>query len=138
MLWTGSRYVLLDFEGEPARTMAERRAKRSPITDVAGMLRSYSYAAWSGLFAWRRATGTEQDADETWARLWEAAVGSTFLSAYLAGTRDESFVPSDDDTLDELLGLLMLDKAVYELQYEINNRPDWLLVPVEGLIRILQ
>ncbi len=139
VLWTGSRYVLLDFEGEPARTDGgtagealahHRRRRHAPLLQlccVVGTLR-----------LGRRATGTEQDADETWARLWEAAVGSTFLSAYLAATRDESFVPSDDDTLDELLGLLMLDKAVYELQYEINNRPDWLLVPVEGLIRILQ
>jgi trehalose synthase-fused probable maltokinase len=136
LLWTGSRYALLDFEGEPGRPLAERRAKRSPLTDVAGMLRSYSYAAWSGLFAWSRATGGDRDAHEPWAVLWEAAVGSTFLSAYLSGTRDESFIPSDDEAFDDLLGLLMLDKALYELQYELNNRPDWIPVPVEGLLRL--
>jgi trehalose synthase-fused probable maltokinase len=136
LLWTGSRYAILDFEGEPARSLEERRAKRSPLTDVAGMLRSYSYAAWSGLFAWSKETSHDPDLHEPWARLWEAAVGSTFLSAYLAGTRDESFVPQDDDAFDDLLGVLMLDKALYELQYEINNRPDWVLVPIEGLIRL--
>jgi trehalose synthase-fused probable maltokinase len=138
LLWTGSRYVLLDFEGEPARSLAERRAKRSPLADVAGMVRSYSYAAWSGLFAWSKATGGDARAHEPWALLWESAVSSTFLSAYLGGTRDESFIPSDDDAFDGLLGLLMLDKALYELQYELNNRPDWLLVPVEGLITLAE
>jgi maltose alpha-D-glucosyltransferase/alpha-amylase len=136
LLWTGSRYALLDFEGEPARSLEERRAKRSPLTDVAGMLRSYSYAAWSGLFAWSTGTKRDPDRHEPWARLWEAAVGSTFLSAYLAGTREESFVPADDEAFDDLLGVLMLDKALYELQYEINHRPDWVLVPIEGLIRL--
>lgn len=136
LLWTGARYALLDFEGEPARPLAERRAKRSPLTDVAGMLRSYSYAAWSGFFTWARATGGDQDAHEPWAVLWEMAVGSTFLSAYLAGTHDDSFIPADDEAFERLLALLVLDKAVYELEYELNHRPDWLLVPVEGLIRL--
>lgn len=136
LLWNGSRYALLDFEGEPARPLADRRAKRSPLTDVAGMLRSYSYAAWSGFFAWSRAAGGNQDAQEPWAVLWETSVGSTFLSAYLSATRDESFIPSDDDAFDDLLGALVLDKALYELQYELNNRPDWIPVPIEGLIRL--
>ena len=87
------------------------------------MLRSYSYAAWSGLFEWSRATGAD-GTPRTVGLLWESAVGSTFLSAYLAGTRDESFIPSDDETFDGLLGLLMLDKGMYELDYELNNRPD--------------
>jgi trehalose synthase-fused probable maltokinase len=136
LLWTGSRYALLDFEGEPARPLAERRAKRSPLTDVAGMLRSYSYAAWSGLFAWTQATGADVNANEPWALLWESAVGSTFLSAYLSGTRDESFIPAEDAAFEGLLGLLMLDKGIYELEYELNNRPEWLQVPMEGLLQL--
>ena len=74
LLWTGARYALLDFEGEPARPLADRRRKRSPLTDVAGMLRSYSYAAWSGLFAWSRAHHADALERAPWATLWETAV----------------------------------------------------------------
>jgi trehalose synthase-fused probable maltokinase len=137
LLWTGARYALLDFEGEPARPLAERRAKRSPLTDVAGMLRSYSYAAWSGLFTWSRAHDADPALREPWATLWETAAAATFLRAYLAGTRGEPFIPSDGSQLESLLELLMLDKGVYELEYELNNRPGWIAVPVEGLLRLL-
>ena len=137
LLWTGRRYVLLDFEGEPLRPLVERRAKRSPLTDVAGMLRSYSYAAWSGLFAWSRAHNVDSSGAEAWASLWETAVAVTFLGNYLEATRGASFIPGDVDQLVALLELLMLDKGVYELEYELNNRPDWVLVPVEGLLRLL-
>jgi maltose alpha-D-glucosyltransferase/alpha-amylase len=138
LLWTGARYALLDFEGEPARPLAERRRKRSPLTDVAGMLRSYSYAAWSGLFAWSRAHRADPLEREPWAALWEAAVGDAFLSAYLDDTRGAAFIPSDDRQLRALLELLMIDKALYELDYELNNRPEWVPVPTEGLLRLLR
>jgi maltose alpha-D-glucosyltransferase/alpha-amylase len=138
LLWTGAKYALIDFEGEPARPLAERRRKRSPLTDVAGMLRSYSYAAWSGLFAWSRAHGADALERESWAALWETAVSGAFLSAYLSDTREAAFIPQDDRQLAALLELLMIDKALYELDYELNNRPDWLPVPVEGLLRLLR
>jgi maltose alpha-D-glucosyltransferase / alpha-amylase len=138
LLWTGTRYALLDFEGEPARSLADRRRKRSPLTDVAGMLRSYSYAAWSGLFAWSRAHKADALERAPWATLWEAAVTAAFLSSYFADTHGASFIPSDHTQLAALLELLMLDKALYELDYELNNRPDWLPVPVEGLLRLLR
>jgi maltose alpha-D-glucosyltransferase/alpha-amylase len=138
LLWTGARYALLDFEGEPARPLSERRRKRPPLTDVAGMLRSYSYAAWSGLFAWSRAHRADALEREPWARLWETAVSDAFLTAYLDAARGAAFIPSDDRQLRALLELLMIDKALYELDYELNNRPDWLPVPVEGLLRLLR
>jgi trehalose synthase-fused probable maltokinase len=136
LLWTGARYALLDFEGEPARPLAERRRKRPPLTDVAGMLRSYSYAAWSGLFAWSHAHGADALEREPWATLWETAVSDAFMTAYLHATRGASFIPRDDGQLRALLELLMIDKALYELDYELNNRPDWLPVPIEGLLRL--
>jgi maltose alpha-D-glucosyltransferase / alpha-amylase len=136
-LWTGRDYVILDFEGEPLRPLAERRVKRSPLTDVAGMLRSYSYAAWSGLFAWCRARGRDPQREAFWAAAWEGAVASTFLDAYRAATAGASFVPADSAQFETWLRALMLEKAVYELEYELNNRPDWILVPVEGLLRLL-
>jgi maltose alpha-D-glucosyltransferase/alpha-amylase len=138
LLWTGARYALLDFEGEPARPLAERRRKRPPLTDVAGMLRSYSYAAWSGLFAWSRAHRADALEREPWATLWETAVSDAFLTTYLDATRGAAFMPPDDRQLWALLELLMIDKALYELDYELNNRPDWLPVPIEGLLRLLR
>ena len=138
LLWRGARYALLDFEGEPARPLADRRRKRSPLTDVAGMLRSYSYAAWSGLFAWSRAYQADPLERAPWATLWETAVTAAFLSSYFADTHGASFIPSDHTQLAALLELLMLDKALYELDYELNNRPDWLPVPIEGLLRLVR
>jgi maltose alpha-D-glucosyltransferase / alpha-amylase len=136
-LWTGRDYVILDFEGEPLRPLAERRVKRSPLTDVAGMLRSYSYAAWSGLFAWCRARGRDPQREAFWAAAWEGTVASAFLDAYRAATAGAPFVPADPAQFETWLRALMLEKAVYELEYELNNRPDWVLVPVEGLLRLL-
>jgi len=138
LLWTGARYAMLDFEGEPARSLTDRRRKRSPLTDVAGMLRSYSYAAWSGLFAWSRAHQADALERAPWATLWETAVSAAFLSSYLADTHGASFIPADPAQLAALLELLMIDKAIYELEYELNNRPDWLPVPIEGLLRLVR
>jgi maltose alpha-D-glucosyltransferase / alpha-amylase len=138
LLWRGARYAMLDFEGEPARSLADRRRKRSPLTDVAGMLRSYSYAAWSGLFAWSRTHHADALERAPWATLWETAVTAAFLSSYFADTHGASFIPADHTQLAALLELLMIDKAVYELDYELNNRPDWLPVPIEGLLRLVR
>jgi maltose alpha-D-glucosyltransferase/alpha-amylase len=137
LLWTGHRYAFLDFEGEPLRSLPERRRKRSPLTDVAGMLRSYSYAAWSGLFECAADRRVEPLTLESWARDWEAAVAERFLGAYLNAAARASFVPSDASDRERLLRLLTIDKALYELEYELNNRPGWILVPVEGLLRLI-
>ena len=102
------------------------------------MLRSYSYAAWSGLFAWSRAHRADALEREAWATLWETAVSDAFLTTYLDATRGAAFMPPDDRQLWALLELLMIDKALYELDYELNNRPDWLPVPIEGLLRLLR
>ena len=137
LLWAGERYVLLDFEGEPARPLAERRAKRSPLVDVAGMLRSYSYAAWSALFRWSDRAGEDPHEHTAWATLWESVVVASFLGTYLEAARGAAFLPRDATELGSLLGLFVLDKALYELEYELNNRPGWIAVPVEGLLRII-
>jgi maltose alpha-D-glucosyltransferase/alpha-amylase len=136
VLVTEGDVVILDFEGEPARPLAERRARALPLRDVAGMLRSFSYAALQGLAA---ATVTRpEDAERLapWAELWETWVSAAFLRAYLAVTREQPFLPSHDDDLDILLHAFVLDKAVYELGYELNNRPDWVHIPLTGLLRL--
>jgi len=128
--------VILDFEGEPARPLAERRAKTSPLRDVAGMLRSFSYAALTALNA---ATITRREDVERlapWAALWETWVGAMFLRSYLAVTADAAILPSQTQALDVLLQAFMVNKALYELGYELNNRPDWVNVPLSGLLRL--
>jgi maltose alpha-D-glucosyltransferase/alpha-amylase len=128
--------VLIDFEGEPARPLAERRQKSMPLRDVAGMLRSFSYAALTGLGA---ATATRPEDVERlapWADLWETWISAAFLRAYLAVTREQQFMPSNREDLDVLLQAYVADKALYELGYELNNRPDWVHIPLAGLLRL--
>lgn len=139
VLRAGDGFLILDFEGEPARPLAERRAKHCALKDVAGMLRSFAYAAQSGLAA---ASGTPDEAARTdrlapWAEHWERHVQSAFLEGYLAETweRGAGFLPADRDRLDAALGAFALDKTIYELLYELNHRPAWAGIPMEGLRR---
>jgi maltose alpha-D-glucosyltransferase/alpha-amylase len=126
LLWTGGDYVVLDFEGEPTRPLAERRAKFSPLRDVAGMLRSYHYAAYAGLF--------DRPGDfarlEPRARAWLRQVSAAFLDAYRAAA------PSLDQFA-VLLDRYMLGKAFFELNYELNNRPDWVRIPLQGVLELI-
>jgi maltose alpha-D-glucosyltransferase/alpha-amylase len=135
VLVTEGDIMIIDFEGEPSRSLVERRAKSSPLRDVAGMLQSFTYAALTGLGA---ATLTRPDDVERlapWAHLWENWVARTFLQAYLSATRHASFLPSSSEHLEEMLSVFVLDKALYELGYELNNRPEWVHIPLAGLLR---
>jgi maltose alpha-D-glucosyltransferase / alpha-amylase len=129
-------YVILDFEGEPARPIAERRAKFSPLKDVAGMLRSLGYAAYSGLIAHTLRRPADWKSLEPWAWLWERTTGAEFLRAYRKTAQDARFLPSSDDGFRKLLAVFLLDKALYELSYELNNRPAWVRVPLVGILSI--
>jgi maltokinase len=124
-LWADGDWVILDFEGEPARSLPERRRKRSPLRDVAGMLRSFAYAASASPLL----RGVEPPAD------WEDRVRAQFLAGYRA-TIEQSLVPSGSG-MERLLSVFELEKAVYELRYELNNRPDWVKIPVAGIQRML-
>ena len=123
---TGRGWVILDFEGEPARPLPERRRKRSPLRDVAGMLRSFAYAA-SAATEQRGATAPEG---------WEERAREAFLEGYF-DTVDASLLPPGQDAIGKLLSVFELEKAVYELRYEVNNRPDWVGIPVAGILRLL-
>ena len=127
VLWTGEDWVVLDFEGEPARPLAERRNKRSPLRDVAGMLRSFAYAASAAELT----TGTAPPAG------WEERAREEFLAGYW-DLVDRTIVPSGADGRQKLLTVFELEKAVYELRYELNNRPDWVRIPVAGIVRLLE
>jgi predicted trehalose synthase len=119
--------VVLDFEGEPARTLPERRQKRSPLRDVAGMLRSFSYVAAAG-----EILGTR-----TMPEGWEERSRAAFLEGYFREV-DPALLPPGQESTGKLLSVFELEKAVYELNYEINNRPDWVGIPVASIVRLLE
>ncbi len=137
VLWTGRDVVIIDFEGEPARPLAQRRLRRSPAYDVAGMLRSFHYAAYAALF---RESGRDEavgGAPEAWAKHWRTWVSAAFLQSYRTAVAPAQILPEDDDELARLLDLHQLEKAVYELGYELDNRPDWVVIPARGLEELL-
>jgi maltose alpha-D-glucosyltransferase/alpha-amylase len=129
-------YVILDFEGEPARTLGERRAKQSPLRDVAGMLRSFSYAAYSALdhFTQRHA-GTAKSL-EPWAQLWQNAVCTEFLNAWRTTVASNPHLTPQPVQANRLLNAYLLEKALYELLYELNNRPTWVRIPIAGILAL--
>jgi maltokinase len=126
-LHTPRGWVILDFEGEPARSLPERRQKRSPLRDVAGMLRSFAYvtSAVEILKGQRAPEDFEQRARQT------------FLSHYFAAV-DPTLMPAGEAAINNLLSIYELEKAIYELRYELNNRPDWTPIPVAGIVRLLE
>jgi maltose alpha-D-glucosyltransferase/alpha-amylase len=140
VLSTGSDFVITDFEGEPARPLSERRLRRSPLRDVAGMLRSFSYAVHSALKE-RGRRGLPEESQQRahdWGRFWQVRVSSIFLASYLEEARKSGVITASTEEVELLLGIFMLEKAVYELGYELNNRPEWLNVPLQGILELLQ
>ncbi len=129
-------YVIVDFEGEPARPVAERRSKHSPLKDVAGMLRSLSYAAYHGLIAYTARRPEDWESLEPWARLWERSMAAEFLRAYRHTAQGALFLPSAEENFRKLLAIYLLDKALYELSYELNNRPAWVRIPLIGILSL--
>jgi maltokinase len=121
------RWVVLDFEGEPARPLVERRRKRSPLRDVAGMLRSFAYAA----------VASELLHGSPAPEHWEERARAAYLDGYLE-TTDQSLLPPGRAAVERLLAVFELEKAVYELRYELDNRPDWVRIPVTGIARLLE
>ncbi|MEO8028425.1 MAG: maltose alpha-D-glucosyltransferase, partial [Bryobacteraceae bacterium] len=131
-------FVILDFEGEPARSLAERRAKYSPLKDVAGMLRSFSYAAQAAMIAYQARRPDYADRLGPWTRLWEYSAMAEFLRAYRATLGDAKCVPSTTDGFRVLLDAFLLDKALYELLYELDHRPAWVRIPAAGILALLR
>jgi maltose alpha-D-glucosyltransferase / alpha-amylase len=125
-------YVIIDFEGEPGRSLSERRAKNSPLKDVAGMLRSFSYVAHAALLnhASRRPDQLARVAGCS--KTWRHEASLAFLNAYRARAQS-AFLPRDPEALKKLLDLYLLEKALYELRYEINNRPEWIRLPLQAI-----
>ncbi|MGZ5458978.1 MAG: putative maltokinase, partial [Thermoanaerobaculia bacterium] len=140
VLYTGNDFVIIDFEGEPARPLSERRIKRSALRDVAGMLRSFHYAPYAVLFG--AAPGSYVRTEdlallETGARFWHRWVSAAFLRAYLTVSTKGTHLPQDPQSVELLMNAYLIEKAVYEIVYELNNRPDWVRIPVRGLLDLL-
>jgi trehalose synthase-fused probable maltokinase len=130
VLFTGQDFVIIDFEGEPARPLRERRLKATPLRDVAGMIRSFHYAAHSGM-------PHETPDLEPWARFWYCWISAAFLRAYLATANGAEFLPVSRTEVKLLLDTFLLEKAMYELAYELNHRPDWVRIPLRGIAQLL-
>lgn len=137
VLVSGGDFVFIDFEGEPARSLSQRRRKRSPLADVAGLIRSYDYAAAAGLRSDRL---RPEDAIRLapWARAWVQWVSASFLGAWREAADGQPFVPTSDEAFATLLDFHLLEKCVYEIRYELDNRPEWLAIPLRGLLDLLE
>jgi len=136
VLFTGKDYVIIDFEGEPARPLSERRLKRSPLRDVAGMLRSFDYAGVVALRD-RLDSATSSFHLERWRQHWTTWVSVAYLNTYLTTVQSGPIAPSNNADLNVLLNVFLLQKAIYELEYELNSRPAWVTVPLQGILSLL-
>jgi maltose alpha-D-glucosyltransferase/alpha-amylase len=137
VLWANSDFYIIDFEGEPASPLAQRRQKQSPLRDVAGMIRSFSYAAYSGLFRFTADRPGDLERLAPWARVWEHWIAAAFLKDYRQATTGAEFIPEQPAVLERLLNAFLLEKALYELRYELDNRPAWVGIPLAGLLTML-
>ena len=129
-------YIIVASEGELTASLAQRRAKQSPLKDVAGMLRSFSYAAYATLIAYSSRRPEDLASLAPWARLWVGSAASAFLRAYRETAAAAAFLPADPQDFHELLQAYIVDRALYELLYELNNRPTWVRIPLEGILSL--
>lgn len=136
-LFTGKDFVILDFEGEPARSYSERRLKRSPLRDVAGMVRSFHYAAYGSLFLNSHIRKEDIDKLIPFVEQWYHYMSGFFMQAYLETVQGSTFMPDNKEDLSVLLQTYLLEKAIYELNYELNNRPGWVIIPIRGIKTIM-
>jgi maltose alpha-D-glucosyltransferase/alpha-amylase len=141
VLYTGKDFVITDFEGEPARSLTERRIKHSPLKDVAGMIRSFNYAAYTALakqISLRHKPPNTLPLLQQWAQYWYVWVSAVFLNTYLDTIKPTGLLPENPDHLKILLDAFLLEKAIYEVGYELNNRPDWVKVPLQGILQMIK
>lgn len=137
ILFTGKEVVILDFEGEPSKSYSERRIKRSPLRDVAGMIRSYHYAAYASLFLDHDLSESEVQTLMPFAEQWYHYMSGFFIKNYQLEVAGSHFIPTDEQDLKMMLETYLLEKAIYELNYELNNRPSWVVIPIRGITSIL-
>ncbi len=137
VLFTGKDFVIIDFEGEPTRSMTARKLKHCPFKDVAGMLRSFHYSIYMGQVANESKMPESKEFLKPWLEAWYKTVQDIFIENYLETAGNASFIPEEEDQMHDLLAVYTIEKAIYELDYEVNNRPDWLHIPLYGLKMIM-
>jgi len=131
VLCTEADFIITDFEGEPARSLAERRKKHPALVDIAGMVRSFHYVPFASL-------KDQGGGHSRWASFWSDWASAAFLKGYLATATGAEFWPRNPEDVRLLLDIYQVEKALYELRYELNNRPDWVEIPLYGLVEILK
>jgi maltose alpha-D-glucosyltransferase/alpha-amylase len=137
ILYTGKDFVIIDFEGESTKSLSDRRLKRSPLRDVAGMLRSVNYAAHTALFNHSSLRPEDIPVLEPWIDSWCKYLGGAFLRSYLDTAGSSPFIPNNREELDRMLRVYLLEKTISELGYELNNRLDWVMIPLRGIKHLL-
>ncbi|MGC1242154.1 MAG: maltose alpha-D-glucosyltransferase [Chryseosolibacter sp.] len=138
VLFTGKDFVITDFEGEPARSYSERRLKRSPLRDVAGMIRSFHYAAYGSLVLDNHIRKEDFTKLLPFIETWYHYMSGFFMKAYLDTVKGSAFIPDNKEDLETLMTTFLLEKAIYELNYELNNRPGWVLIPLRGIKALMK
>jgi len=137
VLFTGKDFMIIDFEGEPTRSLTARQIKHCPFKDVAGMLRSFHYAIYMGQLENESKIPESAELLKPWLGAWYEMVQKVFMDSYLKTAEGAPFIPEEERQINDLLSVYTIEKAIYEADYEFNNRPDWLHIPLNGLKRIL-
>jgi maltose alpha-D-glucosyltransferase/alpha-amylase len=141
ILYTGKDFIFIDFEGESARPLGERRIKRSPLSDVAAMIRSFEYATYAALFK-QLDLGTLHEERlpqlEPWTGFWYRWVSSVYLNAYCEVIGKTDLLPRSKQDMKVLFDVHLLEKAVYEIGYELKNRPTWLKIPLRAIAKLVE
>ncbi len=138
VLYSGKDFLFIDFEGEPARSLGERRVKRSSLRDIAGMIRSFQYASFSALSERAAMRAMDVPVLEEWAWAWYVWVSAVYLKSYLDNLADSQILPRSRQERKALLDLYLMDKAMYEINYELSHRPTWIGLPIRGLLQLLE
>ena len=132
VLWTGKDFVVIDFEGEPLRSFSERRIKRSPLRDLAGMIRSFHYAIYTTYHNYQFSQIKERRL-ENWVELYYRLISRFYINSYLSLVEDQEFIPSNRKDFELLLRTFLLEKAIYELKFDLEKRPEWAIAPLQGI-----
>jgi maltose alpha-D-glucosyltransferase/alpha-amylase len=138
VLYTGKDFILTDFEGEPARSYSERRLKRSPLRDVAGIIRSFHYAAYASLFLDNQIRKEDFPRLIPYVEQWYHYMSNFFMEAYLKYSQGAAFIPKNNEDFEIMMTTFLLEKAIYEVNYELNNRPDWVIIPLRGIKMLMK
>jgi maltose alpha-D-glucosyltransferase/alpha-amylase len=137
VLFTGKDLAICNFGGDPTRSFSERRLKRSPLRDVASMINSFNYAAYTGLLLNNQIRKEDIPKLTPFAQMWIQYVSGLFMKSYLETVKGSAFIPEDKQDLSILLQTFLLEKAIFDLNHELNERPDWVMVPIRIIKSIL-